>query len=86
MAACLVGISHNGQPLFELGEAVLSINLGQITFEKELVVAEIEDEALLGLDVLMKGPDGPADIKLTEGVIILNGTRKPCTQIGHSLV
>lgn len=63
----------NGQPLVELGKAVFTINLGPLTLERELVVAEIEDEALLGLDVLMKGPDGPADIKLTEGVIILNG-------------
>jgi hypothetical protein len=36
--------------------------------ERELIVADIEDDALLGLDILMKGPGGPADIKLTKGV------------------
>ena len=48
--------------------------------EEELVVAEIEDEALLGLDILMKGPGGPADIKLSEGIILLNGCTIPCIQ------
>jgi hypothetical protein len=49
----------------------------------ELIVAEIEDEALLGLDILMKGKGGPADIKLTEGLILLDGIAIPCTQIGQ---
>jgi hypothetical protein len=32
----------------------------------------------------MKGPGGPADIKLTKGEILLNGTTIPCIQIGQS--
>ena len=76
----------DGQPLVELGKAVFTISLGQLTLERELVVAETEDEALLGLDILMKGKDGPADIKLTEGVINLNGIEIPCTEIGRSVV
>jgi hypothetical protein len=42
-----------------------------------------EDDALLGLDILMKGEGGPADIKLTEGIILLNKTKIPCIQIGQ---
>lgn len=51
--------------------------------ERELIVANIEDDALLGLDILMKGPGGPADIKLTKGERVLNGTTIPCIQLGQ---
>ena len=75
--------SANGQPLTEMGKAVFTIELGTLTLESELIVADIEDDALLGLDILMKGKGGPADIKMTEGVILLNGVTIPCTQVGQ---
>jgi hypothetical protein len=31
----------------------------------------------------MKGKGGPADIKFTEGLILLDGIAIPCTQIGQ---
>ena len=74
----------DGQPLVELDKAMFSINLGQLTMERELIVADIEDDALLGLDILMKGPGVPADIKLTKGEILLNGTTITCIRIGQS--
>ena len=49
-----------------------------------MIVANIEDEAMLGLDVLMKSQWGPADIKLTEGIILLGGHAVHCTQIGQT--
>jgi hypothetical protein len=58
--------------LVELDKAMFSINLGQLTMERELIVADIEDDALLGLDILMKGPGVPADIKLTKGAVSAN--------------
>ncbi|XP_071144097.1 uncharacterized protein [Mytilus edulis] len=76
--------SADGQPLKELGKAVFNLTLGELALEKELIVAEIEDEALLGLDILMKGDQGPADIKLTKGVILLNSTTIPCIQVGQT--
>ncbi|CAC5406440.1 unnamed protein product [Mytilus coruscus] len=75
--------SANGQPLVEKGKAVFNLELGNLSLAKELVVAEVEDEVLLGLDILMKGEMGPADIKLTEGVLLLNGVTIPCIQIGQ---
>lgn len=75
--------SVNGQPLTEMGKAVFNITLGNLTLDSELIVAEIEDEALLGLDILMKGKGGPTGIKLTEGLILLDGIAIPCTQIGQ---
>ena len=75
--------SANGQPLEEMGKGVFTIKLGKLVFDSEIIVAEIEDEALLGLDILMKGKGGPADIRLSEGVIFLNGVTIPCIQIGQ---
>ncbi|CAC5404066.1 unnamed protein product [Mytilus coruscus] len=75
--------SANDQPLVEKGKAVFNLELGNLSLEKELVVAEIEDEVLLGLDILMKDEMGPADIKLTEGLILLNGVTIPCIKIGQ---
>lgn len=75
--------SANGQPLVERGKAIFTLQIGDLVLEKELVVAEIEDEILLGLDILMKGEKGPADIKLSKGVVELNGATIPCVQIGQ---
>jgi hypothetical protein len=57
--------------------------LGKLTLDSEVIIAEIEDDALLGLYILMKGEGVPADIKLTEGIILLNKTKIPCIQIGQ---
>ncbi|VDI73970.1 Hypothetical predicted protein [Mytilus galloprovincialis] len=74
----------DGKPLKELGKAIFEIKLGNLCFDTEMIVANIEDEALLGLDVLMKSQWGPADIKLTEGIILLGGHAIHCTQIGQT--
>ncbi|CAC5409714.1 unnamed protein product [Mytilus coruscus] len=74
----------HGKPLKELGKAIFEIKLGNLCFSTEMIVANIEDEALLGLDVLMKSQWGPADIKLTDGIILLGGHTIHCTQIGQT--
>jgi hypothetical protein len=63
----------DGNPLVELGTAIFYIQLGTVEFEKELVVAQIDDEVLLGLDILMMGKLGPTEIKLADKCIIWNG-------------
>ena len=50
--------SANGQSLTELGKGVFTIKLGKLTLDSEVIIAEIEDDALLGLDILMKGEGG----------------------------
>ncbi|VDI06192.1 Hypothetical predicted protein [Mytilus galloprovincialis] len=74
----------DGKPLKELGKAIFEIKLGNLCFDTEMIVANIEDEALLGLDVLMKSQWGPADIKITDGIILLGGHAVHCTQIGQT--
>ncbi|CAC5374784.1 unnamed protein product [Mytilus coruscus] len=74
--------SADGKPLDELGKAIFNVKLKELDFNIELVVANIEDEALLGLDVLMKADCGPANLKLSDGIMLLGGTSIPCKQIG----
>lgn len=76
--------SVDGKPLKEKGKATFNIEIGDLKLQRALVVAEMEDDILLGLDILMKGEKGPADIKLSEGVVLLNGFIIPVVQIGHS--
>jgi hypothetical protein len=57
--------SADGKPLQELGKAICVIQLGNFNFETELIIADIEDEALLGLHILMKAEWRPADQRLS---------------------
>ena len=66
----------------ELGTALFYVQLGTVEFEKELVVAQIDDEVLLGLDILMMGKLGPTEIKLADTCIIWNGETIPCKLVG----
>ena len=55
-----------------------NITLDQVSLYNEVVIAEINDEVLLGMDIL-KGKDGkPADIILSQSKIILNGHEINC--------
>ena len=79
-SACLTGAS--GIPLKECGKAFFNVELGPVSMYKELIVAEIEDDVLLGIDILQNDDGGPADILLSKGVIVLKGKNIPCIQIG----
>ena len=60
------------------GRCKVNITLGQVSLHDEVVIAEINDEVLLGMDIL-KGKDGkPADIILSQNKIILNGHEINC--------
>ena len=72
-SSCLTSVS--GEPLSELGKAVFEIQLGQEKLTEEMIVAEIADEALLGLDILLKEENGPVEIRLKENLIIFKGNK-----------
>ena len=72
----------SGLPLKLYGCSDFKIKLGNLELTQELVEAEIEDEGLLGIDILFQGSSGPADILLSEKKILLNGVSIPCYQIG----
>lgn len=61
-------IGFNGDSFKEFGKTIFEVQLGQENF-KEIIVAEIKDDTLLGLDVLMQKENGPVDIRLHENLI-----------------
>ena len=48
----------------------------------ELIVADIEDDALIGIDILQNHKEGPADLLLSEGIIRMKENGIPCERIG----
>ena len=73
--AKLVGAS--GSPIKEKGEAIFTLQLGTAKLQVEAVVADIEDDGLLGVDVLQNGEDGPMDLWLSKGVMKINNQEVP---------
>lgn len=55
------------------GKARFSFQIGPLKLEKELIVAEIEDDGRLGMDVLQADGKESADIMLSRGEIPLGG-------------
>lgn len=60
-----------GDPLKELGKARFNLELDNFKLSEDLIVAEIADDELLGVDVLQNHSLGPADILLSKGIIRL---------------
>ncbi|KAH3739304.1 hypothetical protein DPMN_045954 [Dreissena polymorpha] len=58
------------------------MTLGPVEVTKEAVVADIEDQVLLGLDVLSGGNGEQADIFHSKNVISLRGREIPLVQEG----
>ncbi|KAK3085543.1 hypothetical protein FSP39_005031 [Pinctada imbricata] len=71
-----------GKPIQKMGKAKFEIELGPLCFQRELVIANIEDDALLGIDILQNEEGGAADILLSEGIIKFMRKSIPCIQIG----
>ncbi|KAH3868715.1 hypothetical protein DPMN_031867 [Dreissena polymorpha] len=57
--------------------------LGDISLTREIIVAEIEYDALLEIDILQNDEGGPADLLLSRGVILFQGIEIPCIQVGR---
>ena len=56
--------------------------LGGIDTEVEAIVAEIDDDGLLGIDVLQNGKGGPADLLLSKRVLVVENKGVPIIQVG----
>ena len=50
--------------------------------QTEAIVAEIDDDGLLGVDVLQNGEGGPTDLLMSEGVLKVDGKEVPIIQVG----
>ena len=76
----------SGENVKLLGKANFKIKLGSLEICTDLVVADIEDECLLGIDILQGKQGGSADILLSKGIINLRGVSIPCIQINNTEV
>ena len=79
-SARLVG--PTGTIINELGQGTFSLKLGEVEIEVEAVVADIDDDGLLGIDVLQNGNRGPADLLLSKGVLRIQDEEVPIIQVG----
>ena len=77
MAAKLVCAS--GTPISEKGKESFSL---QLNLQVEAIVADIEDDGLLYVDVLQNGKVGPTDLLLTKGVLMIYNQESPIIQVG----
>uniref|UniRef100_K1QX32 Uncharacterized protein n=1 Tax=Magallana gigas TaxID=29159 RepID=K1QX32_MAGGI len=73
-------VAVNGDALKVMGKAIFKIQLGNLALQRELIVAGIEDECLLGLDILQDCQFGPAVIDLNESRILMNGFEIQCSK------
>ena len=79
--------SHNitcagGTILKEHGKAVFDLRLGSLQLTKELIVADIGDEGLLGADIMQEDEKGPGDLMLSRGILRLRGVDIEVLRVG----
>ena len=79
-AAKIVGAS--GSPISKKGKTSFSLQLGTVKLQVEAIVADIEDDGPLGVHVLQNGNDGPTDLLLTKGVLMVDNKEVPIIQVG----
>ena len=72
----------DGRQMKCYGKALFAVELGSLKLEKWFTVVEIQDEVLLGADILWEDSYGPADIMLSEDKIVLRGTDIPIENLG----
>ena len=71
-----------GSPISEKVKASFSLQLGTLKLQIEAIVADIEDDGLLCVDVLQNGKDGPTDLLLTKGILMIDDQRVSTIQVG----
>ena len=75
-------IGAGGTAIKELGKGEFKIQLGPVDLRVEAVVAEIDDDGLIGVDVLQSRRNGPSDLLLSTGVLKIDEQEVPIIQIG----
>ena len=76
----LVGAS--GVSIKERGKGTFCFKLGSVKMEVEAIVAKIDDDGLLGVDILQNGKNGPADLLMSKGVLLIDKKEIPIIQVG----
>ena len=77
-------IGADGTNINDLGNGEFTIQLGTLSMQVDAVVAEIDDDALLGIDVLHNSSYGPVDFIMSKGVLVIAEQGIPIIQICHN--
>lgn len=72
----------NGNTIHVYGKGTFELQLGSLILKKNLLVADIQDEVLLGVDILQNSGIGQTDILLSKGLIRFKSHDIPCIQLG----
>ena len=75
-------VGPSGSIIKGLGKGSFDIRIGSVQLEVDAMVADIEDDGLLGIDVLQNGDSGPADLILSKSVLQIQGKEVPIIQVG----
>ena len=74
-----------GTILKEHGKAIFDLQLGPLKLSKEVIIADIEDEGLLGADIMQEDESGPGDLMLSKGILRLRGLDIEILRVGKDL-
>ena len=75
-------IGASGTEIRELGKGLFLLKLGPMLLEVDAIVADIADDGLLGVDVLQNGDEGPSDLLMSKGVLLINKQEVQIIQVG----
>lgn len=71
-----------GTVLKEHGKAMFDLQLGSLQLTKEIIIADIGDEGLLGADIIQEDEKGPGDLMLSKGILRLRGLDIEILRVG----
>ena len=74
-------IGSTGSSIDILGKVKVAMNIGELKINREVSVANLHDECLLGADILLGLEEGPFDFFLSENILSWNGFSIPCIQV-----
>ena len=75
-----------GETLKTYSKAIMEIRMGRLCFDHMCLVADILDAVLLGEDLLLCDPSGPADIIQSEEKMVFRGVSIPLMMVRPSVV
>lgn len=76
----------NGDPLVEFEKALFKIKLSNVELSFEFIVADIQDDGLIGIDFLMYNDIGEAEINLKASSLELGHERITIIRVGSPLL
>ena len=71
-------IGPTGSAIEILGKVKVKMTIGELEINREVSVANLHDECLLGADILLGLEEGPFDFFLSENKLSWNGFSIPC--------